>query len=56
MVLEDCKLKIKVIALASVFLIIYIDICEIDNVFGRVCDVSSSYKSIVIIVITSKIR
>jgi hypothetical protein len=56
MVLEDYKLKIKVIALASVFLIGYIDSCEVDNVFGGVCDISSSCEGIVMIVTTGKVR
>jgi hypothetical protein len=51
MVLKDCELKIKVIALAFVFLIGCIDSCEVNNVFGRVC-----YKSIIIIVTTGKVR
>jgi hypothetical protein len=56
MVLKDCELKIKVIALAFVFLINCIHLCEVDNVFGEVCDISSSYKRIIIIVITGKVR
>jgi hypothetical protein len=57
-VLKDCKLKIKVIALAFVFLIGCIHSCEVDNVFGRVCNISSSYRGIVIIVVvtTGKVR
>jgi hypothetical protein len=56
MVLEDYKLKIKVIVLAFVFLIDCIDLCKVDNVFSKVCNISSSCKSIMIIVITSKVR
>jgi hypothetical protein len=55
-VLEDCELKIKVIALAFVFLIGCIDLCEVDNVFGGVCDVSSSCEGMIVIVITGKVR
>jgi hypothetical protein len=55
-VLEDYKLKIKVIALAFVFLIGCIDSYEVNNVFGKVCDISSSCKSIIVIVITNKVR
>jgi hypothetical protein len=52
-ILKDYKLKIKVIALASVFLIGYIDLCKVDNVFGKVCDISNNYKSMLIIVVVT---
>jgi hypothetical protein len=55
-VLKDCELKIKVIALAFVFLIGCIHLCKVDNVFGGVCDISSSCEGIIIIVITGKVR
>jgi hypothetical protein len=55
-VLKDCELKIKVIALAFVFLIGCIDLCKVDNVFGGVCDVSSSCEGMMVIVTTSKVR
>jgi hypothetical protein len=51
MVLKDYKLKIKVIALTSVFLISYIDLCKVNNVFSKVC-----YKSIIIIITTNKVK
>jgi hypothetical protein len=50
-VLEDYKLKIKVIVLAFVFLIGCIHLCEVDNVFGGVCDISNSCEGIVIIIV-----
>jgi hypothetical protein len=50
-ILEDCELKIKVIALAFVFLIGCIDSCEVNNVFGGVC-----YKGMIMIVIISKVK
>jgi hypothetical protein len=56
MILEDCELKIKVITLASVFLIGCIDSCEVDNVFGGVCDVSNSCEGMIVIIITGKVR
>jgi hypothetical protein len=57
-VLKDYKLKIKVIVLAFVFLIGCIHLCEVDNVFGRVSDISNSCEGIVIIIviITDKVR
>jgi hypothetical protein len=55
-VLKDYKLKIKVIALAFVFLIGCIDLCKVNNVFGKVCDISNSYKGMIVIVITSKVK
>jgi hypothetical protein len=57
-VLKDYKLKIKVIALAFIFLIGYIYLCKVNNVFSKVCDISSSYKSIIIIIviITNKVK
>jgi hypothetical protein len=57
-VLKDYKLKIKVIALASVFLIGYIHLCKVNNIFSVVYNISNSYKGIVIIVIiiTGKVK
>jgi hypothetical protein len=42
-ILEYYKLKIKVITLASVFLIGYIDLCEVNNVFNKVYDISNCW-------------
>jgi hypothetical protein len=50
-VLEDYKLKIKVIALAFIFLIGCIHLYKINNIFNKVCDISNNYKRIVIIII-----
>jgi hypothetical protein len=57
-ILKDCELKIKVIALAFVFLIGYIYLCKVNNVFGGVCNISSNCGGIIIIivVITNKVR
>jgi hypothetical protein len=55
-ILKDYKLKIKVIALAFIFLIGYIDLCKVNNIFSKVCDVTNSCEGIVVIIITSKVR